>query len=143
MENRATALIIAGSAQLRDSLLVLLRALPQIETVCQAEDAPSALAMAPQVQPVLVLLDCDPAEDNLRPALDQIRATWPGARCLILIEDDEDRRCLRGGGADVTLVKGLRAATVLETIEGLLSADDPALRPCLMEKDKDGTPHDF
>ena len=125
MESRASVLIISRSAQIRESLLVLLRAIPQIETVHQAEDAPTALAMEPEVQPALVLLDYDLPDDELRTVLGRIKAAWPQARCLVLLDDEQDRRRAEEAGADVVLVKGIRAATILETIEGLLSDDNP------------------
>jgi chemotaxis response regulator CheB len=55
----ALALVIARAAHLRESLAVLLLALPQIERVVQAMDVASALVLGPKPQPDLVLLDCD------------------------------------------------------------------------------------
>jgi DNA-binding NarL/FixJ family response regulator len=123
MESRASALIIAPSARIRDSLLVLLRAIPQIETVYQAEDGPSALAVGLQVQPLLIMVDYDLPENELRTTLRQIKSAWPQAQRLVLLDDEQDHRPAQEAGADHVLVKGVRAATVLETIESLILED--------------------
>lgn len=127
MRNQALALIIAQSESLRESLLVLLRAIPHIKTVHQAEDGPSALAIESEVQPTLVLLDYDLSDDRLRTTLGQLKATWPQARCIVFLDDERDRRRAKDAGGDVILVKGTRAATIVETIEGLMSEDNPSL----------------
>lgn len=126
MDSRTSALIIAQSAQIRDSLLVLLRATRQIEAVHHAEDGPSALAMESEIQPVLVLVDYDTTLADLATELSQLRATWPQARYLVLLDDEQDLRPVQSAGADALLVKGIRAAVILKTIEGLLSQDKPA-----------------
>jgi DNA-binding NarL/FixJ family response regulator len=119
--SRTSALIIAPSAQIRDSLLVLLRAIPQIEAIHQADDAPAALALMREVQPALVLLDYDLFDGALQTTLSQIKADRPQTQFVVLLDDEQDRRRVENAGTDVILIKGIRAATVLETIEGLLS----------------------
>lgn len=126
MESRTSALIVAQAAQIRDSLLVLLRAIPQIETVSEAEDVASALALGPEIQPDLAVLDYDAAPDKLASDLAELRTAWPEARYLVLLDDEQDRRRMQPAGADVALVKGIRAATILETIEGWLADQKPA-----------------
>jgi DNA-binding NarL/FixJ family response regulator len=124
MQRQKSVLIIASSENLRESLFVLLRSIPQIDTIQRAEDAPSALAMEPEIQPALVFLDYELPGDELRTILAQIHAAWSQARCVVFLGDQEDRCRVQGAGADVVLVKGIRAATVLETIEGMLSEED-------------------
>lgn len=126
MTTWAAVLIIANSTQIRDSLLVLLRAIPQVETVHQAADGPSALALRPHIRPSLVLLDYDSTPKELASDLIQLRAAWPQAQYLVLLDDEQDHRHVQSAGADAILVKGIRAATILETIEGLLPGEKPA-----------------
>ncbi|MBN1813888.1 MAG: response regulator transcription factor [Anaerolineae bacterium] len=125
MLRQPVTLVIARSAQLRESLLVLLRAIPQIEAVYQAEDGPSALVMMPQVQPALVLLDYDLPDDELRTTLSQLRTAWPKAQYVVLFGDEHNRRRAKDAGADSVLLKGIRATTIMRTIEGLLSETPP------------------
>ena len=127
MTTWTTVLIIAHSAQIRDSLLVLLRASPRIEAVYQAKDGPSALAMGPEIQPSLVLIDYDTTPDELSLDLRQLNAAWPRARYLVLLDDEQDRLRVQSAGADIALVKGIRAATILETVEENLVAESPDL----------------
>lgn len=126
MDSRKSALIVAQSAQIRDSLLVLLRATPQIETIHQAEDSHSALALGSDIQPALGVLDYNSTPDQLASDLINLRVAWPQARYLVLLDDEQDRRHVQFAGADVALVKGIRAATILEIIEGLLADEEPA-----------------
>jgi DNA-binding NarL/FixJ family response regulator len=126
MDSRKSALIVAQSAQIRDSLLVLLRATPQIETIHQAEDSHSALALGSDIQPALGVLDYNSTPDQLASDLINLRVAWPQARYLVLLDDEQDRRHVQSAGADVALVKGIRAATILEIIEGLLADEEPA-----------------
>jgi CheY-like chemotaxis protein len=57
MTGPVSALIVADSSQLRDSLLILLRSIPEIEDIYIADDGPSALTISPESEPSLVLLD--------------------------------------------------------------------------------------
>ena len=127
MYEKVSALLIAQPAKIRESLLVLLRSIPQIETVHQAADGPSALGMGLEVQPALVLVGYKPPDDEFRAELGQIKDTWPQARCVVFLDDEQDRRCVLEAGADVVLFKGIRAATLLEAIDELLSDDNPSI----------------
>jgi len=124
-DSQSTALIIARSDPMRDSLLVLLRASSQIEQSYEAEDVRAAVAMAPEVQPALVLLDCDLAGAEAHESLGLIRARWPAARTVVLVDDEDERARAQQCGADLVLLKGVRADTILEAIEGLLLEDTP------------------
>jgi len=122
MESQTTALIIARSAQIRDSLLILLRAIPGIDCIHCAEDGPSALAMNPEIRPALVLVDYDLPQNQVRTTLGQIKTVWPQAHCVALLDDEQDRGRAEDAGADIALVKGVLAAKLLETIEGMLGS---------------------
>jgi DNA-binding NarL/FixJ family response regulator len=106
--------------------LVLLRATPQIETVYQADDGPSALASGPEVPPALVVIDYDTTPDELTTDLRQLNAAWPQARYLVLLDDEQDLRRVQSAGADIALVKGIRATTIIETVESLLNDERPS-----------------
>jgi DNA-binding NarL/FixJ family response regulator len=120
MQNQKSALIVTRSVKLRESLLVLLRAIPRAGAIHQAEDGPSALGMGLGAQSALVLLDCTLPDEELPVTLGQMKAAWPQARYIVFLDDEDDRQRAEEAGADVVLVKGVRAATVLETIESLL-----------------------
>lgn len=128
MEEQTTALIITRSAQIRDSLLILMRAIPRIDRIHHAEDGPSALAMKPEIHPALVLVDYDPPQNQVRAILGQIKTVWPQARCVALLDDEQDRGRAEDAGADIALVKGVLAAKLLETIEEMLGGTQSSER---------------
>ena len=123
MPERPVALLVADSDQIRESLLIFLRSISRIDTTHQAKDSPSALMMAPDIQPSLVLFDADSGPDELRTTLHQLQVRWSQARYLVFVDNECDCRKALDAGADAVLVKGVRAATILETIENLLSEE--------------------
>jgi DNA-binding NarL/FixJ family response regulator len=120
MESKVTALIISRPGQLRDSLQVLLAAIPQVEVVRPADDSRSALVIGTQCHPGLVLIDYD-LNHEADAALGHIKAEWPHTRCIVLANDERDHPAAQAAGADVVLMKGVLASKFYATIEELLS----------------------
>jgi DNA-binding NarL/FixJ family response regulator len=123
MNSQTSALIVARSAQLRGSLLVLLRALPRIEEIYQADDGDSALRMSQQIRPALVLVDHDLSQIEVQATLERIKVAWPQTCSVVLLDDEQDRRGVEAAGADMVLVKGMLAAKVLDMIDAALEAE--------------------
>jgi CheY-like chemotaxis protein len=121
-ERQLSALIVARSAQFRESLAVLTRAIPQIGTVQQADSIASALLEHAGKAPDLVLCDFEAVQDEMAETLYRVRARWLEARCVILVDDKGARQAAEVAGADVVLTKGVLAARLLETVERLLGA---------------------
>jgi DNA-binding NarL/FixJ family response regulator len=115
-----SALIVARSAQFRESLVVLMRALAQIGPIMQADSIPEALSGYVERTPDLVLCDYASIQNERAETLYRIKARWPNARCVILVDDDRARQAAEAAGADVVLTKGVLAARLLETVEKLL-----------------------
>lgn len=120
MESKVTALIISRPGQLRDSLQVLLAAIPQVEVVRPADDSQSALMIGTGCYPGLVVLDYDLNHDS-DAALRHIKAEWPHMQCIVLADDERDQQAARAAGADIVLMKGVLASKFYATIEELLS----------------------
>jgi len=120
----ALALVIARSTYLRESLAVLLQALPLIGRVVPVADIGSALALGLKPEPGLVLWDCDLPPAEVQTGLAQLKAAWPQARRLALVDDEQLSQETNVGGADVVLVKGVHAARLLEAVEKLIVATD-------------------
>ena len=114
--------IVAPSAQFRESLAVLVRAIPQIGRIEQAEDPVSALLTHAGAPPDLILCDFESVQDGAAETLRRLKAWWPYVRFVVLVEDETAYQQARIFGADVVLTKGVLAARLLETIEKLLSA---------------------
>ena len=123
MGDRTTALIIARSTPFRESLQVLMQASLLVGPVRVAEDGRTARVMLWEIEPALILLDWDLKDGAERMMIDPLRAWWPRARYVVFVGTDGDRKQAIEAGADAVLVKGVRAATILETIEGLLSKE--------------------
>jgi DNA-binding NarL/FixJ family response regulator len=121
MERQVSALIIASPRQLRDSLRVLLAAVPGIDHVSQIDDVPSALAMKVNHNPALVLLDSDLSNDELLAALRRIKNKWPQAQCIVLVDEEQNHNAATAAGADVMMLKGVLASKFYATVEALLS----------------------
>jgi DNA-binding NarL/FixJ family response regulator len=108
---------------MRDSLLVLLRAIPQVGVIHQAVDGKSALSMSPRICPTLVLLDCDLQRNGGQTSLRQLKAEWPWARCVALVDNEQECQSAQAVGMDVVLMKGVLAARLFEVIEGLIQRE--------------------
>jgi DNA-binding NarL/FixJ family response regulator len=128
MQSQESALIIAVSENVRQSLLVLLRSVLQIDTIHMVDDVISTLILEPEILPALVILDHNESDEVLQTTLCQLKARWPQARYLVIVDDEGDRLHAQDTGADVVLMTGVRAATILEAIEGLLSENHAGLQ---------------
>lgn len=117
-----TALIVAKPSQFREGLQAILTAIPQIKQVSQVDDAPSALKMAAQHDPALILLDFDLSSRGVLAAtLEQIKATWPHSQCIALVHNEPEDQIAKAAGADVVLMKGIPAAKLFAIVKELLS----------------------
>lgn len=126
MSEEVTALIIAQAGQLSNGLRTLLRAIPRIGRVSEAHDCSSALAEVARAGYAVVLLDCDLSETMLA-TLQQIKTLCPETRCIALVDYEHEQRAALVRGADVALVKGVRATRLLAIVEELLASKAPQI----------------
>jgi DNA-binding NarL/FixJ family response regulator len=121
-----SVLIINKQEQLRGSLRVLLTSLSRIGSVKVASDVSSKLVEVGDTPPALVLLALDSsyADAETLVTFHQIKSTWPGARTVVLVEDERQYQAVQTAGADSVLFNGLRAAELLKKIEWLLQRAD-------------------
>ena len=117
-EQVTLALIVAQPGPLRDSLQALMTTMPQIEIVAEANEPSALLRMSGRIQPDVVLLDASAPGNDVWAALRQIRAVWPRARAIVLVEESRQQRQAEEAGADVALLKGFPAAKLAAIIEG-------------------------
>ena len=88
----APALIVASPGRIRDSLKTMLRAVPRIETVYQANDGPTASKIITEYHPVLVLLDSKLANNDIQSVSRHIKTESPQTRCIVLVASFGSRR---------------------------------------------------
>jgi len=106
---------------MRDNLKLLLRTIPGIEIVGQADDSSSALRMSAEHRPALVLVDTNLPNDDVLTVLRQIKARQPQTRCLVLADNGQKQEDIAAAGADAVLRKGFPAEELFDTVERLLS----------------------
>jgi DNA-binding NarL/FixJ family response regulator len=113
-------LVVAKPSPLRDSLVALLRSLPSITAVEQADDATSALRSIEVRRPALVVLDAGLPAGQAWSLLRQVKLRWPATRCIVLTDTHETRRRAEAAGASYALLKGFPAAKLSLVLEQLL-----------------------
>ncbi|HDQ73354.1 MAG TPA: response regulator transcription factor [Chloroflexi bacterium] len=115
-----SALILARPGRLRDSLGALLTSMPQIQRVNSAEIDNKALELFTDPPPNLIVIDTNLMPNRLSSTLEQIKARWPQARYVILVDDVRQQQIAKAAGADSALLKGFPTAQLFATIERLL-----------------------
>jgi DNA-binding NarL/FixJ family response regulator len=115
------SLIVALPGPWRDGLRAMLMEIPRIKSIHLADDASAALSAVAVDRPALVVLDAGLLGDAAWALTERLRARWPQTLCLVLVDDNQQRRKARASGADAVLVKGCPAAALFETIESLLA----------------------
>ena len=116
----ASALIVAKSADLREGLHSLLTVVPQIGCISHASDGASGLWQVEVRCPDLLLLDFDLLHQDVIAVLREIKARCPHTRCLAFTDHAHKRGEAQSAGADVVLLKGHPAASLISTITKLL-----------------------
>lgn len=118
-EKKCIQVIIADDHLIvREGLRLILETDPEIELVGDAPDGASAVRLAGEVQPDVVLMDLRmPGLDGLQ-AIEQIHAKWPHIALVILTTYHEDSLMLRGlqAGACGYLLKDTSRETLLDAI---------------------------
>lgn len=120
MNSYKLALIVAKSAPLRKGLQALLATMPRVELEL-ADDSLSAIKRFTEYPPSLVLLDTGLLGNDIYATLGRVKAEWPQSRCLVLVDDVQQRQKAESAGADVVLLKGFPAAKLFEVIEELVT----------------------
>ena len=99
-------LVVDVHELLRAGLVTVLSSDPAIEVVAQAPDGPTAVSLAMELRPDVVLMDVEmPGGDGIT-AIAQLRERAPSVRCLVLTMFDLDDyvvEALRAGAAGFLL----------------------------------------
>jgi DNA-binding NarL/FixJ family response regulator len=105
---------------MRDGLHALVTAMPQIDAVQGVDDLASALAMAFDYAPALVMLESNPSSKDVWTTTRRVKARWPAARCICLVNDVQQRQEAEAAGADVVLLQGFPAGRLVAAVVRLL-----------------------
>lgn len=113
-----SALIIAKPTRMRDGLRTLLRAIPQIELVIQADDSLSAIKVVMDEQPpAVILLDSYLLDDDLKTAINEAKIKSPQTRWIVLADNLKQQEVAWANGADEVLLAGFSATKLFNSIE--------------------------
>ena len=123
IDHFAPALIVANPGRIRDSLKTMLRAVPHIQTIYQANDAPTASKIISEHRPALVLLDSKLANNDIQSVSRQIKTVSPQTRCIVLVDNIQQQWMAKVADADTVLAIGCPATKFLTIIEGLLTEE--------------------
>jgi DNA-binding NarL/FixJ family response regulator len=105
---------------MREGLQALLRTIPEIEIIGQADCESQALSMTLQNRPALVLLDSSLTLGEMLPTLMQIKGGYPRTRCIVLVENVQQQSAAREAGADTALIAGFSAEVLHAAIDQAL-----------------------
>ena len=120
MKTVQVILIIAAPGDLQAGLQLLLTRLRDVEILAVADEK-SALGTAERHSPSLVILDSDISGEQSPLLVRQIKNYQPDIRCLVLLNDAEERQEALSGGADAVIIKGYPAARLAAVVEELLA----------------------
>jgi DNA-binding NarL/FixJ family response regulator len=115
-------LLVARPGRMRDGLQALLRTIPEIEIVGQADSELQALTLISRQQPALVMLDSSLAPGEMLPMLVQIKDGYPRTRCIVLVENAQQQGAAREAGADTALITGFSAEVLHAAIDQVLTS---------------------
>ena len=119
MNHNMVALIVAKPGRVRDGLYTLLKMMPEVRSISQADDEASALSMIIEQHPALVLLDTDLPDNKAQRILTWLKTEWSQTQCLVLAANSQEQQMAYAAGADGVLLKGYPAAMLFATIERL------------------------
>ncbi len=136
-------LVVDDHAMFRQGLVSLLKIEPEIEIVGQASDGETALDLAQEVQPDVVLMDVNMPRMGGVETTQRLLANMPGARVLMLTvsEDDEDLFAAIRAGARGYILKNADADELLEAIRRVYAGEamlSPTVTLRLLQALRDG-----
>jgi len=99
-----SVLIASRPDRRRDGVRAMLKAIPHLKIINQADDGPTALKMMADHRPALVLLDSNLPDGTAWTVLKQIKTEWPQTLCLALIDTIDQRSMAETVGADGILM---------------------------------------
>ena len=112
------AIVIASLQHRRQSLVAMLRSMPEMGQICECETVDN-LEKNPEFHPSLIIFDCW-LDDKI--TLDQIcptRQLFPGAHCLALVKQNGSQ--VDFSYADTTLSEGFSIHQFFQSIRDLLN----------------------
>ena len=124
---------VVAPTQLLGGFTVLLQSGPNVRLLAYASSLDALQANLHENRPDVVLIylanGSDPSKSKTDPCeqIGQLKAIWPEARCIAIVEDPRQRESVQINGADIVFLEGVAPATLLANIDDHLSAIDRQL----------------
>ena len=119
MQIDGPALLVAVPGRLRDGWQALLKAMPQISEVQQADDLPSAFRALNSQRFGLVILDAGTFGAGAWSLLGHVKDSKPQCRCIALVCNYWQERDAWFAGADEVLLRGFTAEEMFAAVKRL------------------------
>lgn len=127
------ALVVARSGAVRDGLLALLEASPDINKIVQVGEAQPACEFARTICPDITLIYDTSAAQELSRSIAKLKGACHSP-ILAIVASDENRQTAVSSGADITVLEGLPSSKLASHIAQLIQkpsvvyADSPSQR---------------
>ncbi len=97
----------------------MLALLPQIEIMEAVGGGLSALNLARQNRPALLIIDSSLPEDEILALLRQIKQEQPLVRCLVVAETSRQQAAVLAQGADAVILRSETTERLVEALNNL------------------------
>jgi len=113
------ALLVAGSGPVRDGLVALLEATPDVRKIVQISQTEDVLEFVQTISPDIALIHASPLSLELTTLISSMKRS---CRCplLVIVSSEEARKTAVAQGADVVVLEGLPSAKLANHITSLL-----------------------
>jgi DNA-binding NarL/FixJ family response regulator len=119
MVSKVSVLIVISPGLLQESLNSFLGMLDHLEIMGNVSTDTLALAAITGRCPNLLIIDTHNKNGDALSLVGQVKARWPGIRCLVLTESVKQKDAAKISGADEALVWGFSTSQFLAVINQL------------------------
>ncbi len=117
----AVMLLVGKPGHLRDALESLVNAMPGLGKLITADTGLLALVLARETHPPLILVGGGLPDAEVLEFVKQVKIEHPGASCLVLTEQAQQRQLALAAGADHVLPNGVPFGQMLVVIQQMLT----------------------
>jgi DNA-binding NarL/FixJ family response regulator len=117
--DKVATIIVSRPGVIRQALQTMLALLPQIEITGAAGGGLSALNLARQNRPALLIIDSSLPEDEIQALLQQIKQEQPQIRCLVLAETSRQQAAVLALGADAAILRSEPTERLVEALNNM------------------------
>ena len=106
-------LLVMRPSRMREILAALLTSMPHVHLLPMADDARQALAQFSTEPPDVLMIDWDLSDGGALELLRRVKADYPAARCVMLVNSYQAELMSRSALADAVLFKGFSVNDLL------------------------------